>query len=197
MKKLLWVLGLVIMIVPLVFSITPVLAGPDEENLEKAAQVALETREKILVEKKALAESLVLEAAKDGVVTKDEMAAFKKAVEDFTGTKTKFDQKLKVYERATSTVLKEGYEKAKNTYFLHALRVRDEQGAVRKFFASETGKDVVVQSDWDFDVVCVLLILLACIGIFLIWVAIKENSFGLFLFGLFVAIVSVMFLFLL
>ncbi len=150
MKKFFGISILVILIGMLFVAVAPVLAD-DGDNMDKAAQAALKIRENVLIDKKAAIETMVPQVVSDGTVTTDEMVAFKKAIDEINTTKQTFDEELKVYGIATSTALEKEYQGARDVYFKRGLNVRDDDGGtVRKFFASETGQDVVVKDNWGF-----------------------------------------------
>lgn len=144
-KTALIVLFALFVLVVSLLSFVPVLADTGDENLKKASQQALTEGEEVLFAKAKEIEIYVQVAAYDRVVTKDEMVTLGKIVDDFYGTKARIDKELADYGLKTTVTLDDGYSKSLRPYFISNILFKEDiHGAVRKFFASQTGKDVVV-----------------------------------------------------
>jgi len=162
MKRLVMYLLLLLISVPVVPA-NPVVAN--QENLRKAAQEALSLRERSLERLKNDIEKTIFAMARDGVITGKEMRSLRLSVEIFVSKKKEADRYLRKYKKRTETNLSPSLLKALNIYFKFPM-YKDRKGQVSLYFASLTGRDVKVESDF-FSLIIYLVVLSFLIFLFL------------------------------
>lgn len=196
MKKYFGVIILALMAMVVFFGSLPIYAGGG--NLDKAGQQALKEKEDALLLQKTEIEAYLGKISDDRVVTKDEMMGLWDMVDDFTRFKNEADVYLKVYDLKTQTDLAQEIKETVGVYCTgHALIKRDVENRVKVFFASWSGKDVIVETGLAVKGFEIGLIISAVLGFFLILlVGIKKLQGGWVIPGVIMIVLSLIFMFL-